>query len=121
MAENGINDLLLDMRWPVCLGEVNKVRGKFRDRDVLAQVFNERDMFDQIHKIQKTVIDLSGIVPDIHGEDQSKLKDQEEKPFYDLHGIGNEKRGLHRGKNDQYPDHQDQRKMLDVAKEIIHQ
>jgi hypothetical protein len=66
---------------------------------VLAEIFQQRDMFIEIDKVEEAVVDLPGMIPDIHGGDQPDLEYQEEKPFDDLDGIGNEEGRFHRHKD----------------------
>src|ERR1700677_3584986 len=78
-------------------------------------------MFIEIDKIQKTIIDLSRIIPDIHGKDQSKFEHQEEQPLDDLDRIGHEKTGFHRHKDRDDRADDPERIVLDITQVFIHQ
>jgi hypothetical protein len=121
MAKYGIQYLLFDVRRPVGLGKINKVRGEFGDGLVLAKTFQQGDMFLEIDKVQEPVVYLPRIIPDIHGEYQSHFEHKEEKPFDDLDGIRHKEGGFHHNKYDEDGNNRPEGIMLDIPQEVIDQ
>jgi len=68
VAEDGIEDLLFDLVWPVGLGKINKMRGKFMYGLIIAQILEQRKMFIQVDEVEEAVVDLAGFKPYIHGK-----------------------------------------------------
>src|SRR5579872_2135743 len=121
VTENGVEHLLFDLIRPVGLRQIDEMGREFGDGLIPAQTFEQGNVFAQIYKIEKAVIDLAGIVPDIHREDEPEFEDQEEKPFDDLYGIGDEKGTLYAQEHDQDGYHQPHGQMFRPVQEPIHE
>src|ERR1700754_4733912 len=78
-------------------------------------------MLVQIDEVEETVVDLAGTIPYVHGEDQTYFEHEEEQPFDDLDGIGDEEGTFHANEDNKNGNDQGERPVFYASQELVHQ
>ena len=102
----------------VGFGEIDEVRCKFGYGIVFTEFIEAVDMLTQFLKFGKSIIDFSGIIPNIHYHKYEQFEEKEHPSLFDFGYIGYEKGDFHSSKNRQNTEYQILVPMFFVKKKI---